>query len=156
MIKWSVQLCRSVTVTQRAVMNAVMTFCGTQTLRIAGTLGGGRQLNSDRYCTRTRYFEYINMKYWQHRKVIMEFLTSLLWRSVENTLLEWYLQVFFVSFSCYWPSVVYKTDVDWLLLIRTIHTKWSSVWNCGCDYVTRSVLEATPSTMQYTILSNCR
>ena len=38
-MKWSVQLCGSVTVTQQAVLNTVMKFCGTQTLRIAGTHG---------------------------------------------------------------------------------------------------------------------
>ena len=36
---WSVQMCRSVTVTQQAILNTVMKFCDTQTLRIAGTYG---------------------------------------------------------------------------------------------------------------------
>ena len=38
-VKWSVQMCRSVTVTQRAVLNTMMNFYGTQSLRNAGTYG---------------------------------------------------------------------------------------------------------------------
>ena len=38
-VKWSVQMCGSVTVTQQAALNYVMKFCGTQTLLIAGTYG---------------------------------------------------------------------------------------------------------------------
>jgi len=55
-------LCRSETVTQQAVLNYVMKFCGTQTLRIAGTYGR-RQAIKLRHCLMTPYFIEINMKY---------------------------------------------------------------------------------------------
>ena len=45
-------MCRSVTVTEQAVLNTVMKFCGTQTLRIAGTYGR-RQATEFRLFTET-------------------------------------------------------------------------------------------------------
>jgi hypothetical protein len=42
-------MCRPVIVTQQAVLNTVMRFCGTQTLRVAGTYGR-RQATELRHC----------------------------------------------------------------------------------------------------------
>jgi len=99
-VKCSVQMCRSVTVTQQAVLNTVMKFCDTQTLRIAGTYGR-RHETELRHCLMTPYFVRINMKYW-YRKTnyrtplpcVMP-LTMCSSVSVVNTLLQWYLQFSF-------------------------------------------------------------
>jgi len=62
-VKLSVQTCGAVTVTQRAVLNTMMNFCGTQTLRNAGTYGR-RQVTEMRHCLMTPYFIEINKKCW--------------------------------------------------------------------------------------------
>ena len=62
-VKWSVQMCMYVTVTQRAVLNTMMNFCGTQTLRNAGTYGR-RQVTEMRHCLMVTYFIEIYKKCW--------------------------------------------------------------------------------------------
>jgi len=59
-----VQTCRSVTITQQAVLKTVMKFCGTQTLRIAVTYGR-RQATEFRHCSLKLYlgFYSVNTKY---------------------------------------------------------------------------------------------
>jgi hypothetical protein len=75
-VKWSVQTCRSVTVTQQTVLNTVMKFCGTQILRIAGTYGRRQAteqtLFNDTVLHRNQYEMLIT------RKLIIELLSSLL------------------------------------------------------------------------------
>jgi hypothetical protein len=105
-VKWSGQMCRSVTVTEQAVLNTVMKFCGTQTLRIAGAYGRRQATEQTQFngtvLNRNQYEILIT------KKLIIELLsimTQTMCSSVSavNTLLQWYLHFFFVCFICYWP-----------------------------------------------------
>ena len=150
-------MCRSVTVTQQAVLTYVTQFCGTQTLRIVGTYG--RQQETEmRHCLLTPYFVEINMKYWYRKTNYRTPLLSVMPHttcssvSVVNTLLQWYLQFFSVS-TATWPvffGVRVSAEYSWHVFTRNSR----SVWNLTTIHDTHSVLETTPTTHHHKVHYN--